>query len=157
MEARMADGSVFVGRCEVVEPRRGNRHWPDDVKARIVVESFWPGARVNDVARRHDIVPHQLSAWRRLARDGKLVLPADAMASISLEAAAVKVPEPSFVPLEIAMEPEVEQVGTAASFAGGEGSGDMTVEIGRDVIVRVPSDMDVARAAQLIQALRGCS
>lgn len=152
----MADGSGFVGRCEVVEPRRGNRRWPDDVKARIVVESFWPGARVNDVARRHDIVPHQLSAWRRLARDGKLVLPAEAMASISAEAAAVKVPEPAFVPLEITMEPEVDRVG-AALFAGRDGSGDMTVEIGRDVIVRVPSDMDVARAAQLIQALRGCS
>jgi transposase len=33
----MADGGEgFVGRCEVVEPRRrGKRHWPDDVKARI--------------------------------------------------------------------------------------------------------------------------
>jgi transposase len=51
----MADGSGFVGRCEVVEPRRANRRWPDDVKARIVVESFWPGARVNDVARRHPL------------------------------------------------------------------------------------------------------
>lgn len=152
----MADGSGFMGRCEVVEPGRGNRRWPDDVKARIVVESFWPGARVNDVARRHDIVPHQLSAWRRLARDGKLALPADAMASISAEAAAVTFPEPAFVPLEITMGPEVDQVG-AASFAGGDGPGDMTVEIGRDVIVRVPADMNVARAAQLIQALRGSS
>ena len=47
----MADGSGLVGRLEVVEPRRGNRRWPDDVKARIVAESFQPGARVVDVAR----------------------------------------------------------------------------------------------------------
>lgn len=46
----MADGGDgFVGRCEVVEPRRGNRRWPDDLKARIVAESFQPGARVVDV------------------------------------------------------------------------------------------------------------
>jgi len=78
----MADGSGLVGRLEVVEPRRGNRRWPDDVKARIVAESFQPGARVVDVARHHDIVPHQLSDWRRMARTGKLVLPANVMTSI---------------------------------------------------------------------------
>jgi hypothetical protein len=26
----------FVGRCDVVEPRRVNRRWPDHVKAEIV-------------------------------------------------------------------------------------------------------------------------
>ena len=46
----MADGGDgFVGRCEVVDPRRGNRRWPLDLKARIVAESLQPGARVVDV------------------------------------------------------------------------------------------------------------
>ena len=64
----MADGSGFGGWYEVVEPRRGNRRWPNDVKARIVAESFQPGARVVDVANRHGIIPHQFSDWRRMAQ-----------------------------------------------------------------------------------------
>lgn len=58
----MADGEGFVGRCEVVAPRRGNRRWPDAVKARIVAESLEPGVGVADVACRHDLVAHQLLA-----------------------------------------------------------------------------------------------
>jgi FtsP/CotA-like multicopper oxidase with cupredoxin domain len=59
----MADGGEgFMGRCEVVEPRRrGKRQWPAEVKARIVAESLQPGARVVDVAARYDILPHHLS------------------------------------------------------------------------------------------------
>lgn len=34
----MDDG--FVGRYEVVEPRRGNRRWPDDVKVLIATDGL---------------------------------------------------------------------------------------------------------------------
>ncbi len=55
----MADGGEgFDGRFEVVDRPRGNRRWPNDVKARIVAESFQPGVRVVDVARRYQIIPH---------------------------------------------------------------------------------------------------
>lgn len=53
----MADGGEgFDGRFEVVDLPRGNRRWPNDVKARIVAESFQPGVRVVDVARRYGLV-----------------------------------------------------------------------------------------------------
>ena len=49
----MADGGDgFDGCIEVVRRTRGYRRWPDDVKARIVAESFQSRARVADVARR---------------------------------------------------------------------------------------------------------
>src|SRR6056297_3554240 len=86
----MADGGDgFDGCIEVVHRTRGYRRWSDDVKARIVAESFQPGARVVDVARRHGLAAHQLSDWRRQAREGCLVLPADAMAGVASDALPV--------------------------------------------------------------------
>lgn len=83
----MADGGDgFDGCIEVVQRTRGYRRWREEVKARIVAESFQPGARVADVARRHDLAAHQLSDWRPQAREGRLVLPADAMAGVASDA-----------------------------------------------------------------------
>lgn len=102
----MADGvDGFVGRCEVVEPRRrGKRRWPDEVKARIVAESLRPGVRVVDVAARHDILPHHLSDWRRHARQGRLALPGELMDGLHSLPKAEPV-QPAFVPLSILPEP----------------------------------------------------
>lgn len=62
--------------------------------------SLEPGVRGADVARRHDVVPHQLSFWRRQAREGILALPFEAMSGPS----EIGDGEPAFVPSVIAAE-----------------------------------------------------
>ena len=62
----MPDGTI-----EIITGRERLRRWSAETKARIVAESHEPGARVCDVAARHDVCPSLLHGWRRLAREGR--------------------------------------------------------------------------------------
>ena len=152
----MADGGDgFMGRCEIVEPRRRNRQWPAEVKAKIVAESLQPGARVCDVAARYDILPHHLSDWRRHARQGRLALPCELMDALNGSAGS-EAAEPAFVPLSILPEPMDQAVSSTAE-AAQDCIGVMTIEVGSDLRLRVPGDVTVERAAALVRALRGAT
>lgn len=72
------DRSGFA-RLEVIEGSTGRRSWSDEAKGRIVAESFASGAVVSEVAEKHGLTPQLLTTWRRKARSGELVLPADAI------------------------------------------------------------------------------
>ena len=137
----MTDGADgFDGEIEIVRRTRGYRRWPDDLKARIVAESFQAGVRVADVARRHGLASHQLSDWRRQARQGLLTLPAEMMADI------VGDHEPAFVPVMVATEEDVKPTG-----------GMITIELGDGVVMRVPGNVAEERVAALVRALRSGS
>ena len=142
----MSDGvEGFDGRFEVVERPRGNRRWPNDVKARIVAESFQPGVRVVDVARGYQIIPHQLSDWRRQAREGLLVLPAEVMG----QAGEARVS--NFVPITVEAEAEAGPPPERHDVADGI----IDIQIGDDIVMRVPGGVAVDRAVALVCALRG--
>ena len=55
-------------RVEVLTGPGRRRAWDEATKARVVAESYAPGAVVSAVARHWQIAPQQLFAWRRAAR-----------------------------------------------------------------------------------------
>src|ERR1700719_2043545 len=124
------------GRVDIQVGAGRRRRWSDEAKGRIVAESFAAGAVVSEVARRHDISPQHLFAWRKAARAGLLSLPADKA--------------PMFVP--VVTELHRDEV-TATSAHGREG---ITIEIG-GVVVRAARGVDPAWLRDVLRAVKAAT
>ena len=55
-------------RVEILNGLERRRRWSDSEKARITEETFAPGAKVSEVARKHGVSRSLIFAWRREAR-----------------------------------------------------------------------------------------
>lgn len=137
-----AGSTGFGGRLEILEGPPGRRRWPEALKGRIVAESFAPGARVCDVARRYRMAGQQLTAWRRAARDGSLALPGDAVDLGAL----------GLVPLEIDAAVEMPEE-TASAERLVVGPDDRIEIVAGTVLVRLPAASSAARVAEIAVAL----
>jgi transposase len=115
----------------------GHRRWPEAVKAQAVAETLEPGATVNAVAARYGVKPNQLSAWRCLAKRGRLVLPA---------AEPVGEP-PAFAPL-VLRDPELQQTPRPSPQSGGG----LRLIFG-DVTIVLAADTPAVRIAEIVHAL----
>src|SRR6056297_2325877 len=115
-------------------PRRadGKRNWPSELKARIVAETLIEGETVKAVAKRYELIPSTVSDWRRMARQGKLVLP-------NLDGV-------DFVPVEVETPaPLAQPVPTPYS---------STIDVIRgDVTVRLDAATPTARVAEIARAM----
>ena len=114
----------------------GYRRWPDHVKARIVAETLLPGATVNDVARKYDLLPNHLSAWRRMAKAGALVLPAPEVEAEFAPLVVFDVEPPSAIE---AAEPAQQAIEIMAG----------------SVSVRLDGATPAGRIAEIVRALGG--
>jgi len=126
----MCAKTAFLRSLGVEIHDSGHRRWPDEVKAQIVAESLRPGTTVNAVAARYAIQPNQLTAWRRKAKDGALVLPAP----------DPDVDEAMFAPLVVRDVPDAAPVA------------DMRIAVG-DVTLHLDGDTPAARIAEIVRAL----
>jgi transposase len=148
---RSADVDV-PSRLDVISGPTGRRRWPREVKARIVAESFSCGEPVSVVARRHDLRANQLFLWRRQAREGKLVLPADRHCATPDGGE-----EPSFVPALLAVS-NSSAPAPMTDFAGDAGSKPSLLEIeAQGVVVRLRDDVAGTRIGEIAAALRSSS
>src|SRR3977135_3248714 len=77
MVDHIVEASEPRGRVDIRVGVGRRRRWSVETKGRIVAESYAPGAVVSEVARRHDMSPQHLFAWRKAARACRLTLPAE--------------------------------------------------------------------------------
>ena len=135
-----------VRRFEVFTGTGRRRDWSDDDKARIVAESYEPGATVSEIARRHALSPQQLFGWRRLLRRAPETLPPASL--------------PTFVPAVVdAARPAPETVRQPATRRRRDvarSSGGIEIEID-GVVVRVGTSASPKTIAAVISALKGGS
>jgi len=119
-------------RLEVLDGATGRRRWSAELKGRIVAETLMPGAKVAEVARRHGMGAQHLSTWRRLAREGRIVVPGDGLDD-----------GPMFASLEIA--PEKAPISC---------DGFVAIDFG-EAVIRLSGDVPARRIADIAHALRG--
>jgi transposase len=123
------------GRVDIqVGPGR-RRRWSDEVKGRIVAESFAPCAVVSEVARQHHISPQHLFAWRKAARGGLLSLPAEAA--------------PLFVPV-------VTELRGEGGMRRADSPGVISIEIG-GAVVRAARGVDPAWLRDVLRAVKAAT
>ena len=137
---------MFDGRDETrtghrrtkVRRRPERRRWSAADKARIVAEATAPGAVVSAVARRWQMHPQQVFAWRREAGCAERGLPS--------EAALADASAPAFVPiLTEAMAAEPAPATTSAPVIEVELAG---------AVVRVAAGVDTAQLTAVLRAIR---
>jgi transposase len=130
-----------VRRVEVITGPGGRRRFSDDEKARIIEETFVPGAVVSAVARQNGLMPQQLFTWLRQARR---------------RTEATRAEPASFVPAVVETVLPTKPVRRSRSrkqvrATGGSG----TIEIAAGAVtVRIARGADVKAVAAVMAALK---
>jgi len=121
-------------RIELITGTTRRRRWSDDERARILAESFEPGANISAVARRHGVNGGLLHYWRKQAKTrADEAAPADA---------------PLFIPVAMA-----KASGDAVAQPLSRPGRMIEIETG-GALVRVPVGVDPQTLAVVLAALR---
>jgi transposase-like protein len=115
------------------------RRWTASEKLRLVADSAASGLSVADFARRHDVHPNLVHAWRRQAKTGELSI--------------APVGEARFTPVAVATEDRA----AIPTRHGDDGGSIVEVVLRNGRVLRLSDRMAVGRAALLADALEGCA
>jgi transposase len=110
------------------------RRWSLDDKARLVAETLAPGACVSEIARRNDLAPSLLFAWRRLAR----VRASD--------------PDPVFLPVQVTTELATAKP-PPVTRRRRKTTGSIEIDLGSGRRLIVGADVDAAALARVLDVL----
>jgi len=124
---------------EVLTQPERRRRWSVEQKLAIVAETMRPGASATQVSRRYGISTGLLYTWRRLARDGALVM------------MPTTVPATEFVPVRLATPPGEDPAGAIPREAPPpRGDGLMVIELAGGCRIRVDRDVDAEALRRVI-------
>jgi transposase len=133
------------------------KHWPIELKRRIVEETFAPGASVSVVARRHDANSNQVFDWRKKYRHGTLrdrkaiartAAPVSDLIRIGVvdHAGGIR-PLPEITP-------EIEK---ATALPESRSSGVIEIELHSGIKVRVDAGIDEAALRRVLVVIGECA
>lgn len=122
-----------MAKVEILTGADRQRRWSKEQKLSILQEAFSGNCSVSDVARRHDILPQQLYAWRK-----KLSLPG-----------LMPTKGVSFIPVSV--------VGSSGSMGDGPKKGvgrsrskDIEIALRNGRLLRVAADIDLELLSSLV-------
>lgn len=118
-------------RADILGVER-RRRWSLDDKARLVGETFEPGACISEIARRNDLQPSLLFTWRRQAR-------------VRTTGA-----NPVFLPVQVAAE---AAAAAAPAARRRKAAGAIEIDIGSGRRLTVGADVDAAALARVLDVL----
>ena len=129
---------------EIITGIERRRRWRVDDKLRIVAETQEPGARIADVARRHEISRGLLWNWRHQARRGTLRQP----------------DSPAFMPVCVtgipgAAEPRQAVVNQRPSTGHSSIKSGLEVTLPDGTSIRIEGDVSLAMLRRIMMVLRG--
>ena len=130
---------------EILNGVERRRRWSEDEKARIIEESFTPGAKVSDVARKHGVSRGLIFAWRKEARVDGFAIPAvPRLIPVQL---ATSSPLPSSVmPAPLAQTPTPVR-------STGRKAGMIEIDLGGSKRVRVDANVDADALGRVLDVL----
>jgi len=130
-------GSGFgeaLPRLEILTATQRRRTWPPEFKARVLAETFHPGANISAVARRHGVSVGLVHYWRKCVRDGGF----DAGSGVGAGA--------RFIPVV-----PTEELATASVAARHDGA--ISIEV-HGAVIRLDGAVDEGNLAKVLSTLK---